>query len=74
VRDEEAGEQVKLARQKAAQAEDAHRMEAAPVQNQILDGFAKFGDYFTTPGNLALADIRENVESLRGKEGKVVFS
>jgi hypothetical protein len=74
VRDEEAGERVKLARQKAAQAEDADRMEAARVQNQILDGFAKFGDYFTTPGNLALADIRENVETLRGKEGMVVFN
>ena len=43
VRDEEAGERVKLARQKAAQAEDADRLEAAPVQDQILDGSAKFG-------------------------------
>jgi len=74
VRDEEAGERVKLARQKAAQAEDADRMEAAGVQNQILDGFAKLAEYFTTPGNLALADIRENVETLFGKEGMVVFS
>ena len=37
-------------------------------------GFAKLGDYFTTPGNLALADIRENVETLFGKEGMVVFN
>ena len=74
MRDEEAGERVKLARQKPAQAEDADRMEAAGVQNQILDGFAKFGDYVTTPGNLALADIRENVETLFGKEGMAVFN
>ena len=74
VRDEEAGERVKLARQKPAQAEDADRMEAAGVQNQILDGFAKLAEYFTTPGNLALADIRENVETLFGKEGMAVFN
>jgi hypothetical protein len=74
VRDEEAGERVKLARQKAAEAEDADRMEAARVQNQILDGFPKLGDYVTTPGNLALADIRENVETLFGKEGMAVFN
>ena len=74
VPDEEAGERVKLARQKTAQADDADRMEVARVQNQILDGFTKFGEYVTTPGNLALADIRENVETLFGKEGMVVFS
>ena len=34
MRDEEAGERVKLARQKAAQAEDADRMEAARVRLQ----------------------------------------
>ena len=66
-RDEEAGERVKLARQKTAQADDADRMEVARVQNQILDGFTKFGEYVTTPGNLALADIRENFETLCGK-------
>ena len=49
-------------------------MEAAWVQNQILDGFVPFGDYFTTAGNLALADIRENVEMLFGKESLVVFN
>ena len=42
-------------------------MEAARVQNQILDGFTKLGEYVTTPGNLALADIRENFETLCGK-------
>ena len=74
VRDEEAGERVKLARQKTAQADDADRMEVARVQNQILDGFTKLGEYVTTPGNLALADIRENVEMLFGKESLVVFN
>ena len=49
-------------------------MEVARVQNQILDGFTKFGEYVTTPGNLALADIRENVETLFGKEGMAVFN
>ena len=49
-------------------------MEVARVQNQILDGFTKFGEYVTTPGNLALADIRENVETLCGKEGMAVFN
>jgi hypothetical protein len=49
-------------------------MEAARVQNQILDGFTKLGEYVTTPGNLALADIRENVEMLFGKESLVVFN
>jgi hypothetical protein len=74
VRDQEAGERVKLARQKAAQAEEADRMEAVRVQNQILDGFAKLADYFNTPGNLTLADVRENIETLFGKAGVAVYN
>ena len=74
VRNQEAGERVKIARQKAAQAEEADRMEAVRVQNQILDGFAKLADYFNTPGNLTLADVRENIETLFGKEGMAVYN
>jgi hypothetical protein len=74
VRDEEAGERVKLARQKAGQAEDQDRMEAARIQNQIMAGFAKLADYFAMPGSLVLADIRENVETLFGKEGVAVIN
>jgi hypothetical protein len=74
VHDLEAGERVKLARQKAAQAEDQDRMEAARIQDQLMAGFAKLADYFGTPGNLVLADVRENVETLFGKEGVAVFN
>ena len=74
VRDQEAGDRVKIARQKAAQAEEADRTEAVRVQNQILDGFAKLADYFNTPGNLTLADVRENIETLFGKEGVAVYN
>jgi hypothetical protein len=74
VRDLEAGERVKLARQKAVQAEEADRMEAARVQGQIMEGFAKLAEYFTTPGSLTLADVRENVETLFGKEGVAIIN
>ena len=74
VHDEEAGERVKLARQKAVMAEDQDRMEASRIQNEIMLGFAKLADYFGTPGNLVLADVRENVETLFGKEGVAVVN
>ena len=74
VHDEETGERIKTARQKAGQAEDQDRMEAARIQNQIMAGFAKLADYFATPGSLVLADIRENVETLFGKEGVAVIN
>jgi hypothetical protein len=74
VRDEEAGERVKLARQKAATAEEQDRLEASRVQNQIMAAFDKLADYFNTPGNLVLADVRENVETLFGKEGVAVIN
>jgi hypothetical protein len=74
VRDEQAGERVVIARQKAAQAEEADRMETVRVQHQIMDGFAKLADYFATPGNLSIYDVRENVETLFGREGVAVYN
>jgi hypothetical protein len=74
VRDQEAGERVKLARQKTAMADEQDRLEASRVQNEIMLGFEKLAEYFGTPGNLALADVRENVETLFGKEGVAIVN
>jgi hypothetical protein len=74
VHDQEAGDRILLARQKAAQAADDDRMEAARIQDQITAGFEKLAEYFATPGSLGLAEVRENLETLFGKAGMAVYN
>lgn len=74
VRDQAAGDRILLARQKAAQAADADRMEAARIQDRIVACFEKLAEYFSAPGNLGLAEVRENLETLFGKEGVAVYN
>jgi hypothetical protein len=74
VHDEEAGKRLIHAREKTARADEADRLEAARIQGGLLEGLDKLAAYFATPGNLALADVRENVETLFGKEGVAVYN
>jgi hypothetical protein len=72
VRDEEAGQRLIWDRQKAARADEEDRLEASRIQDQLMDGFAKLAEYFIRPENLTLREVRENVETLFGKEGVAV--
>jgi hypothetical protein len=74
VREEEAGQRLIWDRQKAARAEEEDRLEASRVQDQLMLGFAKLAEYFADPGNLTVRDVRENVETLFGKEGMAVLN
>jgi hypothetical protein len=74
VRDEEAGERIKITRQKAAAAEESERREASRIQDEIVAKFEKLAEFFATPGNLRLPDVKENVETLFGKEGMAVYN
>jgi hypothetical protein len=73
VRDLEAGDRIKVARQKAARAEEEDRLQASRIQNDIMAGFAKLAEYFAGYTNLTLHDVRDNVETLYGNEGMAVL-
>lgn len=52
---------------------DAARLSVTAAQSSLFAALEKLATYFGTPGNLTIADVRQNVDIVHGKPGLAVL-